>query len=111
MTPACACTCTCACLNLPLHAIQVRVKEALEQIEASGNPSSKIVIVGAGYAGVELATVVAERVGGRAQVQVVTPNADILDGCPEGQRLAARRTLTGLGAEVITGEGLCTPPS
>jgi len=88
----------------------VRVGAALRQIEdaasAYGGTSSSpptVVIVGAGYAGVEMATVVAERVKGRARVRVVTPNADILDGCPEGQRLAAGRSLGALGVEVITG--------
>ena len=37
------------------------------------------------------------------QVQLVAPHDDILDGCPEGQRLAAKRVLAGLGVEVITG--------
>jgi NADH dehydrogenase FAD-containing subunit len=60
-------------------------------------------IVGAGYAGVELATVVAERMKGKARVQLVTPNSDVLDGCPEGQRIAASRTLASLGVEIITG--------
>ena len=48
-----------------------QVRAALERIEASGAPpsSSKVMIVGAGYAGVEMASVVAERMAGKAQVQ------------------------------------------
>ena len=96
-------------LALPFNVYDdaVRVGAALQEIEDAafmGGGASTIVIVGAGYAGVEMATVVAERVKGRARVQVVTPNADILDGCPEGQRLAAGRSLGALGVEVITGE-------
>ena len=37
------------------------------------------------------------------QVQLVAPHYDILDGCPEGQRLAAKKVLAGLGVEIITG--------
>ena len=139
------------------------MRAALERIEASGTPSSKVMIVGAGYAGVEMASVVAERMAGKAQVgpapaplsphphlqvhprplhnfvpiphlrarslthllahgccltplpslppsfslpwqvQLVAPHYDILDGCPEGQRLAAKKVLAGLGVEIITG--------
>ncbi len=41
--------------------------------------------------------------GRRAQVQLVAPNDDILEGSPEGQRLAAKRVLASLGAEITTG--------
>ena len=58
-----------------------------------------------------MATVVAERIKGRAQVQIVMPNQDILDGCPEGQRLAARRSLASLGVEVTTGKPVLLPPT
>ncbi|GAX74202.1 hypothetical protein CEUSTIGMA_g1651.t1 [Chlamydomonas eustigma] len=81
----------------------VKARTALQRIEAAGNPSSQIMIVGAGYAGVELATVVSERMKGKARVQLVTSDSDILDGCPEGQRIAASRSLAALGVEIITG--------
>jgi hypothetical protein len=44
------------------------------------------------------------RVQGKARVMLVTPREDILDGCPEGQRLASRKALTAMGAEILTGE-------
>ncbi len=68
-----------------------------------GIPST-IMVVGAGYAGVELASVVAERMKGKACVQLVTPGEDILEGCPEGQRQAAKKALESLGAQIVTGE-------
>ena len=45
----------------------------MEQIEAqsAGEPAG-VVVVGAGYAGVELASTVAERLGRRAAVQLVS---------------------------------------
>jgi NADH:ubiquinone reductase (non-electrogenic) len=48
-----------------------------------------VMIVGAGYAGIELAAVVAERLQGKASVVVVTPGAGILESAPAGQRQAA----------------------
>ncbi|KAG1677080.1 hypothetical protein FOA52_001250 [Chlamydomonas sp. UWO 241] len=88
-------------LSFNVYDDAVVVKAALEQIEAAGDPSQAVMIVGAGYAGVELATVVAERLGGAARVQLVTPADNILDGCPPGQRDAALRVLAQLGVEVL----------
>lgn len=50
-----------------------------------------IVIVGAGYAGIELAAVVGERMKGKASVVVVTPGGSILESAPTGQRQAAEQ--------------------
>jgi NADPH-dependent 2,4-dienoyl-CoA reductase/sulfur reductase-like enzyme len=46
-----------------------------------GHP--EVVVVGGGYAGVELAAVVAERLRGRARIKLVTSGGDILEGSPE----------------------------
>jgi NADH:ubiquinone reductase (non-electrogenic) len=106
----------------------LRVKATLEQrVLQNQTQQSTVVVVGAGYSGVELATVLAERVraetGAAAaspssqqqqqqqqqqlcpppRVQLVTPGADILEGSPVGQREAARRALSSLGVEVLTG--------
>lgn len=43
----------------------------------------EVVVVGGGYAGVELAAVVAERLRGRARIKLVTSTADILPGSPQ----------------------------
>lgn len=51
----------------------LQVVKRVEEIEArpAGLPAD-VVVVGAGYAGVELASTVAERLGSRAAVQLVS---------------------------------------
>jgi NADH dehydrogenase FAD-containing subunit len=56
---------------------------------AMGQPPATVAVVGAGYAGVELAAVVGERLKGKARVVLLTPGADILEAAPAGQREAA----------------------
>ncbi|KAF8058094.1 NDC1 [Scenedesmus sp. PABB004] len=68
------------------------VAGALARFEAraaAGRPPATVAVVGAGYAGVELAAVVAERLRGAARVVLLTPGAGILDAAPPGQREAA----------------------
>ncbi len=61
-----------------------------------------VVVVGAGYAGVELCSVIGERLRATGvAVRLVTPTADILPGAPEGQRDAALKALDGLGVELM----------
>ncbi|GLC41561.1 hypothetical protein PLESTB_000701900 [Pleodorina starrii] len=89
-----------------------RVRGTLDLLADSGAGGS-VVIVGGGYAGVELAAVVGERLlagrrgggggGGSLSVRLVTPGSDVLEGCPEGQRAAANQALAELGVEVLTG--------
>ena len=43
----------------------------------------EVVVVGGGYAGVELAAVVAERLQGRGRIKLVTSAADILEASPQ----------------------------
>jgi hypothetical protein len=54
-------------------------------------------------AGVELASVMAERMRGCADIRLVTPGADILEQAPTGQRQAAARALAADGVQVMTG--------
>lgn len=56
-----------------LHQCWWQVLRRVEELEArsSGEPAG-VVVVGAGYAGVELASTVAERLGRRAAVQLVS---------------------------------------
>ncbi|KAI3435718.1 hypothetical protein D9Q98_001776 [Chlorella vulgaris] len=63
----------------------------------------EVVVVGGGYAGVELAAVVAERLRGRARIKLVTSTADILPGSPQGNREAAHRVLADQGVSILTG--------
>ena len=55
------------------------MKAALEVVERrqTGGPAV-ISIVGAGYAGVELAATLAERLGKLAAIEIITPNQDIM---------------------------------
>ncbi|PNW71936.1 hypothetical protein CHLRE_16g671000v5 [Chlamydomonas reinhardtii] len=85
----------------------LRVKGTLDLLSDAG-AGGCVVVVGAGYAGVELAATVAERLrargaGGAVAVKVLTPGSHILEGCPEGQREAASKALADLGVEVLTG--------
>jgi NADH:ubiquinone reductase (non-electrogenic) len=82
------------------------VAQRLAEFEARaalGQPAATVVVVGAGYAGVELSAVVAERVRGKARVLLVTPSAEILDTAPAGQREAATQALRSLGVSIMTG--------
>lgn len=81
----------------------MRVNTKLESLVAS--PSSiypEIVIVGGGYAGVELAAAVSEKLRGRGRIQLVTTTEDILDRSPRGQRDAARKALVDDGVSILT---------
>eukprot|EP00198_Chlamydomonas_reinhardtii_P002633 XP_001691969.1 type-II NADH dehydrogenase [Chlamydomonas reinhardtii] len=85
----------------------LRVKGTLDLLSDAG-AGGCVVVVGAGYAGVELAATVAERLrargaGGAVAVKVLTPGSHILEGCPEGQGEAASKALADLGVEVLTG--------
>ncbi|GBF88253.1 NADH dehydrogenase [Raphidocelis subcapitata] len=76
----------------------------VERRDGAGLRAPRAVVVGAGYAGVELASVIGERVKGRGvEVRVVTPTEDILPGSPQGQRAAARDALAGAGVRVDGG--------
>ena len=85
----------------------VWLDEQLQQLEQRG--AGQVVVVGGGYAGVELSAVIAERLRQKdganvgVNVELVTPGPAILDGSPEGQREAAMQVLTTLGVKVVTG--------
>ncbi|KAK9823219.1 hypothetical protein WJX72_001145 [[Myrmecia] bisecta] len=79
----------------------VKMVQELERLEQSPG-LAEVVVVGAGYAGVELATTVAERLMGKGRVKIITAAPDILDGTPSGQREAARRMLIEKRIDIIT---------
>ncbi|WIA13328.1 hypothetical protein OEZ85_006911 [Tetradesmus obliquus] len=76
---------------------------AYEARAALGQPPATVAVVGAGYAGVELAAVVGERLRGKARVVLLTPGAEILEAAPAGQREAAVQALQSLGVDIMTG--------
>ncbi|CAG9461901.1 unnamed protein product [Pedinophyceae sp. YPF-701] len=76
------------------------IKEALTQLERSGR-SGRVCVVGGGYAGVELAACIAERMGAAGKVSLVTPSAGIMTDAPRGQAKAASEYLTRVGVDVV----------
>ncbi|KAL0040798.1 hypothetical protein WJX79_005713 [Trebouxia sp. C0005] len=92
-------------LALPFNDFKdaMKVLRRVEDIETrlAGEPAG-VVVVGAGYAGVELASTVAERLGRRAAVQLVSAGGDILEGMPPGQVKAARSMLQDLRVTIVT---------
>lgn len=63
----------------------------------------QLVVVGAGYSGVELAATLAERLGDRGKVQVVDVTPDICSSAPAGNREAAYKVLSSRSVELILG--------
>ncbi|CAL8467168.1 g6704 [Coccomyxa elongata] len=89
------------CLPFNTYSDAMRADRQLRLLEQRPGPSN-VIVVGGGYCGIELATTVAERMGGRGRLQLVTGGGDILEGSPLGQREAARRTLQDQGVDIIT---------
>lgn len=92
-------------LALPFNDFKdaMRVLRRVEELEqrASALPAD-VLVVGAGYAGVELASTVAERLGSRANVQLVSAGDDILQGMPPGQVKTARDMLQDLRVSIVS---------
>ena len=65
--------------------------------------SRKVAVVGGGLSGVELAGVVAERLAGKASVELFASGAGIMPESPPGQRDAARRRLDAAGVTTRAG--------
>lgn len=93
-------------------AVDGRLTELESRVRAAGRlgPTDGVVVVGAGYAGVELAATVAERLAASLSadglpsppVTIVTYSDDILHGAPPGQRAAAAAQLAAAGVTVRT---------
>jgi len=87
----------------------VRLKDELARLSkdaGSGGNGSKfpeVCIVGGGYAGVELAASLVDRLGGKCRVRLVTSGDDVMEQAPDGQRQAAKEVLAGDGVSVMTG--------
>jgi len=91
----------------PLGSLEdvVKVKESLKKLRAQGG--SSIVVVGGGYAGVELAATVATQVRhtlSSCEVHLFTPSDTVLPDAPHGVQQAAARGLSRLGVKVNTGK-------
>jgi len=74
-----------------------RLKERLRLLETSDAEKIRVVVVGAGYSGVELACKLAERLGNRGRVRLVERTDTILGRSPEYNRKTAQEVLSDLG--------------
>ena len=84
----------------------VRLKEELAKFgtgDQNRNKFPEVCIVGGGYAGVELAASLVDRLGGKCKVRLVTSGDDIMEQAPEGQREAAREVLRADSVSVMCG--------
>lgn len=88
-------------LPFSTYADASRVVSRLDAL-AAGASYPEVVVVGGGYAGVELAAAVAEKFQGRGRIQLVTSTSDILNKSPEGQREAAKKALQDDGISITT---------
>lgn len=79
----------------------MRVLARVQALE-SAMEYPELVVVGGGYSGVELATVLAERLQGHGRIKLVTNEASVLARSPPGQRAAALAVLQERGVSVVT---------
>ena len=80
---------------LPFRSIAdaYRLEERLRQLEESEADKLRVAIVGAGYAGVELACKLADRLGSRGRIRLVEQTDLILRTSPDFNRMAATKAL------------------
>ncbi|MCO5575937.1 hypothetical protein L7F22_029744 [Adiantum nelumboides] len=94
---------------LPFSSLEdvLEIERQLKKLErmrfGCGKPPIEVVVVGAGYCGVELAATLAERLGDRGKVQMVDVAPDICTSAPAGNREAAYKILSSRGVELILG--------
>lgn len=70
-----------------------KVKERLRILEKSDADAIRVVVVGGGYSGVELALKIADRLGNRGKIRIVERNSEILRNSPEFNRKTAQKAL------------------
>ncbi len=85
----------CADYAIPFRTINdaYRLQEKLRELENSERDKIRVVIVGGGYSGVELACKLADRLGERGRVRLVEASDSILRSASEFNRTAATRSL------------------
>ncbi|MFZ4640061.1 MAG: NAD(P)/FAD-dependent oxidoreductase [Nodosilinea sp.] len=77
-----------------------RLKEHLRLLLASSREKIRVVVVGGGYSGVELACKVADHLGDRGRVRLVERTDTLLRTSPEYNRQVAQKVLSDLGVWV-----------
>ena len=83
----------------------VRIAGVLGELERAGR-DARVAVIGGGLSGVELASVIAERLNGKSTngvVDVITPNKRVMATAPPGQREAALRVLEKARVNVVGG--------
>jgi demethylphylloquinone reductase len=84
---------------LPFRSITdaYRLEERLRRLEESDTEKIRVAIVGAGYAGVELACKLADRLGARGRLRLIEQADQILRTSPDFNREAATKALEARG--------------
>uniref|UniRef100_A0A7N0ZS83 demethylphylloquinone reductase n=1 Tax=Kalanchoe fedtschenkoi TaxID=63787 RepID=A0A7N0ZS83_KALFE len=77
--------------------------KALERKNFGKNSKVNVVVVGCGYAGVELAATIAERLGDNGVVKAINVQPIICPTAPPGNREAALKVLSSRNVELILG--------
>ncbi|XP_076886657.1 alternative NAD(P)H-ubiquinone oxidoreductase C1, chloroplastic/mitochondrial-like [Bidens hawaiensis] len=84
----------------------LKVNEKLTKLErenfGKANPI-RVVVVGLGYSGVELAATVSERLEGKGVVQAISVDSSILPTAPPGNKEAALKVLNSRKVELLLG--------
>lgn len=81
------------------HALQISTR--LAEMQARG-PGGRVVVVGGGVSGVEVASTIAQRLG-PGRVTILHGNGSVMEGAPARQREAACKVLERRGVAVRTG--------
>lgn len=84
---------------LPFRSIQdaYRLEDRLRSLEETARDNIRIAIVGGGYAGVELACKLADRLGERGRIRIIEQTDQILQTSPEFNRQTANKALEDRG--------------
>lgn len=80
---------------IPFRRLQdaYRLKDRLRFLENSHQDKIRVVIVGGGYSGVELALKIADRLGNRGKIRIIERGESILKQSPEFNQTSAKKAL------------------
>ncbi|ACK71509.1 FAD-dependent pyridine nucleotide-disulphide oxidoreductase [Gloeothece citriformis PCC 7424] len=80
---------------IPFRTLQdaYHLGQKLKELEQSNSEKIRVVVVGGGYSGVELACKLADRLGERGRIRIVELGEDILNSSPPHNRNAAKKAL------------------